>query len=295
VRARALSERLPPAPERFPPESAQAPDPLPGGSAGGAPSAADLAWVAFGLALLLAWDAGGLDLPVARLFGDGSGFALRDHWLLRGVLHDGARWVGWGIVALLLVNLRRPLVSALTARERLGWVLLTLAGAALVPLVKQTSLTSCPWDLAEFGGHALYVSHWRPGIADGGGGHCFPSGHASTSFALLSGWFVLRRAHPRAARRWLAAVLAAGTLLGLVQLARGAHYPSHTLWTGWLCYTLGVLAAPWLADSSQRRASASAAGSRERAAAVSCAPSSNAVPAIASTEAGGGGSPHTRR
>lgn len=257
----------------------------------------DLAWAALGLALLLAWDASGLDLPAARLFGDAGGFAWRDHWLLRGGLHDGARTLGWLIVVLLVVNLRWPLWPALTTRERVGWLVVTLAGAAIVPLVKQASLTSCPWDLAEFGGRALYVSHWRFGVADGGGGHCFPSGHASTAFALLSGWFVLRRPHPVLARRWLWGVVLAGALLGAAQLARGAHYPSHTLWSGWLCFVLGALAAPWLEGTgsgprsapSHARAIASAAGNRSRAAADSGAPSSNAVPAIASSEAGGTG------
>jgi membrane-associated PAP2 superfamily phosphatase len=252
----------------------------------------DLGWAALGLALLIAWDASGLDLPAARLFGDTGGFAWRDHWLLRGALHDGARGLGWAIVALLTVNLRWPLVPSLTARERVWWLAVTLAGAALVPLIKQTSLTSCPWDLAEFGGRALYVSHWRLGVADGGGGRCFPSGHATTAFALLSGWFVLRRPHPVSARRWLFGVVAAGLLLGAVQLARGAHYPSHTLWSGWLCFVLGSLAAPWLGARgvapSQARASASAAGSRDRAGADTGTPSSNAAPTIASTEAGGG-------
>jgi membrane-associated PAP2 superfamily phosphatase len=29
-------------------------------------------------------------------------------------------------------------------------------------------------------------------------------------------------------------------------MARGAHYPSHTMWTAWICWTLAVVAAPWL-------------------------------------------------
>lgn len=212
----------------------------------------DLAIATLALAALLAWDASGLDLPLARWFGNAQGFAWRDHWLLSTVLHDGARWLAWAIVAALIVNLRWPLwplsalAPALTRRERAGWLLLTLAGAALVPLIKQGSLTSCPWDLAEFGGRAWYVSHWQFGVPDGGGGRCFPSGHATTAFALFSGWFVLRRAHPVPARRWLLGVGAAGLLLGAVQLMRGAHFPSHTLWSGWLCYTFNALAAPLL-------------------------------------------------
>ena len=40
------------------------------------------------------------------------------------------------------------------------------------------------------------------------------------------------------ARAWLLAVLGAGLLLGIGQLARGAHYPSHTFWTAGICWAI---------------------------------------------------------
>ena len=66
-------------------------------------------------------------------------------------------------------------IAELSIRKA-GWVLVgcLLAVAAL----KRHSPTSCPWSLQEFGGHAVYLSHWR-WRPDGGPGHCFPSGHAS--------------------------------------------------------------------------------------------------------------------
>jgi hypothetical protein len=45
------------------------------------------------------------------------------------------------------------------------------------------------------------------------------------------------------ARAVLLAVLAAGALFGWAQLARGAHFPSHTLWSAWLCWVIGVAGA----------------------------------------------------
>lgn len=33
-------------------------------------------------------------------------------------------------------------------------------------------------------------------------------------------------------------VLVVGLVLGLVQTLRGAHYPSHTLWTIGICWTM---------------------------------------------------------
>ncbi len=206
--------------------------------------AADLRVAALALALLLVWDASGLDLSAMRLFGDAHGFAWREHWLMRAVLHDGGRGLAWVVLALLAVNLRWPLIQGLGPRERAWWLLATLACALAVPALKHFSQTSCPWELAEFGGQARYVSHWRLGVADGGSGHCFPSGHATSAFALLSGWFALRARRPALARAWLGTVLVLGLLYGGAQMARGAHYPSHTLWSGWLCWMLCLLAAP---------------------------------------------------
>lgn len=197
---------------------------------------ADAAVTLGALALLLAWDASGLDLAAVRLWGSSAGFAWRDHWFFAGVLHNGGRWLGTAVFVALLVNVFRPLGNTLPRGERVRWLLVTLLSLALIPLIKQASLTSCPWDLAEFGGRAVYVSHWRWGVADGGGGHCFPSGHASTAFAFIGGWFALRQRHPAAARAWLAGVLMLGLLFGWAQAVRGAHYPSHTMWTAWICW-----------------------------------------------------------
>ncbi|UXH78352.1 phosphatase PAP2 family protein [Roseateles amylovorans] len=199
--------------------------------------------VAVGLAALLLWDALGWDLAVVRLFGDARGFALRDHWLTAGVLHQGGRWMATGLAVMLLVNAFRPLWPGLSRRERWGAVALTAVSLIVIPLIKQGSTTSCPWDLAEFGGTAHYLSHWRFGLSDGGPGHCFPSGHASAAFAFFSLFFMLRRAYPTQARFALIGVLVMGSLYGLAQLARGAHYPSHTLWTAWICWTIAVVAS----------------------------------------------------
>lgn len=92
------------------------------------------------------------------------------------------------------------------------------------------------------------MSHWHFGLADGGPGHCFPSGHAVAAFAFFAMYFLWRGHDPRLARRWLAGVLAAGAVFGFAQLARGAHYPSHTLWSAWICWTICVAVSAWAAS-----------------------------------------------
>ncbi len=209
-----------------------------------------------GLGALLVWDASGLDLWVMRQVGSAAGFAWRENWFTVQLVHQGGRLLSWLAVAfILLANLRpRQVLPELTRRERLDWLLATLFCLAAVSLIKRASVTSCPWDLAEFGGTAHYISHWAFGLRDGGGGHCFPSGHASAAFAFLGGGCVLARAYPRAARAWLAGVISLGVVYGIGQMLRGAHYPSHTMWTAWICWavTMVALRAPsWL---TRRRA-----------------------------------------
>ncbi len=217
-----------------------------------------VAWTAAALAPVLAWDASALDLPLARWFGTAQGFALTHEWWLQEVLHTGARQAAWALVLLLAAMIWRPLgpLRALPRAHRAGLVAGILLAALVVQVLKRSSLTSCPWDLQAFGGGARYVSHWRWGVADGGGGHCFPAGHASTAFAFLAGFFWLRPWAPRVARAWLFVTLLAGMVFGAVQMARGAHFLSHVLWAGWFCWLTGGLS--WWAVQAWRAARAPA-------------------------------------
>ncbi len=180
-----------------------------------------------GLALLLAWDHSGLDLWMAHGFGTPAGFPLEDHWFWRGTLHDDIRWLPRGLELALLAAVMRPFgaLRRLAMERRVQLALTTLVSLLAVSTLKLHSLTSCPWELHEFGGTVAYVSHWAWGVHDGGSGGCFPAGHASAGFAFLGGFFAFRHALPRTARRWLAGALLAGLVLG--SRATGARRPLH--------------------------------------------------------------------
>jgi len=188
------------------------------------------------LALILLWEIAGADLWLMSMIGNAQGFPLREHWWLRVLLHEGARQLAMCAFLYLLLSAWRPL-PGLRASTRLQRIEM-LCGVALCWLavsgLKTLSLTSCPWDLLQFGGMAHYVPHWLPGITDGGPGRCFPSGHAATGFAFFAVAIGLRQ------RRMFAVVLAFGLLCGAAQLLRGAHYPSHVLWTAWLCWVVAA-------------------------------------------------------
>jgi membrane-associated PAP2 superfamily phosphatase len=214
------------------------------------PGLSEAGWLTLGiLGLALAWDASGLDLPFARLAGSGEGFPWRDHWLLADLVHEGGRRLAWAMALALCLGVWWPVgpLTRLRTSERLQLAVSTLLGALAVSTLKLGSHTSCPWELTDFGGLAHYASHWS-GRPDGGGGHCFPAGHASSGFSFVAGYFAFRRTDPAFARRWLLAALASGALLGLTQQWRGAHFMSHTLWSAAICWM-----SAWLVHSSWPR------------------------------------------
>jgi membrane-associated PAP2 superfamily phosphatase len=194
---------------------------------------------------LVAWDASGLDLSVMAGLGTAGGFPLREQWWLETVLHNAARQLALVAYIGLWVMVWYPVGVLRTYQrmERLEMVIGVTVALLTISGMKRFSLTSCPWDLQSFGGLATYVSHWQWGVKDGGSGGCFPGGHASSAFAFMA--LVLPgltrgpgSAQHRLAVRLLVGVVLAGLVLGGVQTLRGAHYPSHTLWTGWICWVI---------------------------------------------------------
>ena len=101
---------------------------------------------------------------------------------------------------------------------------------------------ACPWDMAVATTQGIL---WDLSAT---AGHCFPGGHASSGFALLVGYFIYRTTRPKRAYFFLLAALILGFAMGWAQMMRGAHFLSHTLWTGWIIWGLNVMAYALFAD-----------------------------------------------
>lgn len=214
------------------------------------------AWTTLATALaFLAWEAAGGDRWLGDLAGTVAGFPLRHHWLLDTVVHRIGRLVAWALTLALCVGVWWPWgpLRQLPPARRLQLAGGVLLSAAVVSLLKTVNPAACPWSLAAYGGVAEPVSHWWWwAVPAGERGGCFPAGHASAGFAFVGGYTVFRPVAPVLARRWLLVALGAGLLLGLSQQWRGAHFMSHTLWSGWLCWCLA-----WALDSVCRRVASS--------------------------------------
>jgi membrane-associated PAP2 superfamily phosphatase len=208
-----------------------------------------LALQAAGLALaaLAIWllARSGLDFRISALAysSEAHGFPLKDAWLLAVLGHSALKYFAVGVwCALLVVAAAAPHWRRPALRAWLGIALTAFAVAGL----RELSAHSCPWDLAQFGGTAQWFPVFGEVPAAPGPGRCLPAAHASTGFALFALYFALRDERPRLARWALALAWLLGLTAAAVQIARGAHFATHALWTAWIAWALNVvLYAAW--------------------------------------------------
>lgn len=125
-------------------------------------------------------------------------------------------------------------------QKRRDWIVV-LATLIIAPLListlKATTHVFCPYQLSRYDGTNEYVptfERYTEANRPSRYGKGFPAGHASGGFALLSLAGVGRR---RASVLAGAAVgISAGIIMGIYQMFKGAHFLSHTLVTGLICW-----------------------------------------------------------
>lgn len=195
---------------------------------------------------LIALETTDLDRIVSNWFFDAGtvAFPLRHTFLFDTVLHHWAKYLVILTTCLIIATFLLSFIAgALRSRRRVLLFLgMTLALAPLtVSALKLASDRSCPWDIADYGGAAPYTHLFESEIRPHAPGHCFPAGHASTGFALMAFFFAAHRARRnRLARGLLIAGLSAGLILGFGRIAQGAHFLSHVLWSGLVCWLVMV-------------------------------------------------------
>lgn len=201
------------------------------------------------VALVALFGDGRIDLAVARWFYDDSlhAFPLANHWLFERLLHDSTTTASAATALALLVVAAtlwatQPTTALHAYRAEL---LLTVTGcvaaAATVGILKHFSAHACPWDLALFGGTETY----RPLLGGAGAAAavrgCFPAAHPLSGYSWLAAGLALYPFARHRARQAWAAAFALGTVFGAVQVVRGAHFPSHVLWSAWVVWTVDIL------------------------------------------------------
>ena len=206
------------------------------------------------LAIWAVFQQAGLDRVLTGLFFDANrgGFWLKESWWLSAVGHVGFKNAVLVLWTLLLVVGFVPLKAALPWRGAARHAAAGMAIAVvLVALLKHWSVHSCPWDLVAYGGRADWFPLFGALPAQPGPGRCLPAGHSIAGFSLFALYFALASHWPRAARYALAAAIVLGIAASAVQVARGAHFVSHALWTAWIAWAVNVTYA---ALSGRRKA-----------------------------------------
>jgi membrane-associated PAP2 superfamily phosphatase len=219
-------------------------------------------WLLTTAALMLAvFGATDVDRAMASAFYDTAQreFPLTDVWILKGVLHDAARdasTLGW--LAVLAASCmafwsKRPSLLRLHRHELAFVAAALLAAASAVGALKHFSTHACPWDVTEFGGLAAYRPLFEAATEAMSVPGCMPAAHPLVGYAWLCVGLALYPASRAGARTaWLAAGTL-GTVFGFVQMARGAHFLSHVLWSAWVTWALELaLLAAWAAATSPR-------------------------------------------
>jgi membrane-associated PAP2 superfamily phosphatase len=151
---------------------------------------------------------------------------------------------GLGMITLFLGPERLRQALHLDGRRKaMGVVILVLAiGPAMISGLKAATNVFCPAEMTRYGGDIPYSRVFNRS-ADVGKpdrrGRCFPAGHASGGFALVS-LAGLGRSR-RGQRLGLSLGLAAGGWMGGYQMLKGAHFLSHTLVTACLMWILFIV------------------------------------------------------
>ncbi len=166
----------------------------------------------------------------------------------RALFYTGPKVVIIAFAAFLLATLFVPARSRprlpewLRSRRR---VLLTIVPLGMTPVIvgslKATTNVFCPSEIRRYGGDVPYVRVLETYPVDDRPirrGRCFPGGHASGGFALFAaGVLAVNRRGQVAA---IVAGLTIGSLMGGYQMAKGAHYLSHTVFTALLAWLIAA-------------------------------------------------------
>ncbi len=193
-----------------------------------------LAIAGIALALLLACvPLHALDDALIAPFFDGKGFPLHGARAVE-ILHSYAGKIPALLAALCLIYAAAvPSSRAIGGISRRKAALASLGAMILalgvVALLKKLTGMDCPWDLSIYGGTAEHSTPLLEMSRGNFSGHCWPSGYSGGIFCAYGFclYLCMRGAMRDLRSLAFALVTALGLLGGVLQMARGAHFPTH--------------------------------------------------------------------
>jgi membrane-associated PAP2 superfamily phosphatase len=139
-----------------------------------------------------------------------------------------------------------------------GLILIVFA-AILVPVIvgglKATTNTPCPKNIEHFGGvypDIKVLDSYPKTFHQKGKIKCWPAGHASGGFALLSLFFLFKSTKNR--KKALAFAMVIGWSMSLYKMFIGDHFLSHSLITMELAWLIVLILEKYLTNFFSKRA-----------------------------------------
>ena len=165
----------------------------------------------------------------------------RDNAVLKFIFYDGIKKALIIFALILLISLIFGRKNKLIQDYKTG-LLIVIFSAVLIPSVigglKAITNTPCPKNLTYFNGCYPYVKvfdTYPSTFSQKEKVECFPAGHASGGFALLSLFFLFKSRKNRIIALSFAMII--GWSMGIYKMLIGDHFFSHTFITmiiGWL-------------------------------------------------------------
>lgn len=181
-----------------------------------------------------------LDLWLTKKFIYDGGFLLKNDFFFEVIMHKYAAKavICFNILTLVAIFFTKNQNN----RKKLIYILIaTLLSMGAVSLLKRVTVIACPWSLSEFGGTATYIHFWEMFFSHYPDASCFPAGHSSGGYALMSFFYGILLFDQKSKSAYLLPAILVGFSFGIVQQIRGAHFLSHDLMTITVCILVNLV------------------------------------------------------
>jgi len=174
----------------------------------------------------------------------------RDDPVSRLIFYDGIKKVYYLMFILFLIGLFLSRKIKWLRNYKYG-LLIVCFSAVLVPStiagLKAITNVPCPKDIQHFGGkypHVTFLEKYPASFHQTGKIKCYPAGHASGGFSLLSLIFLFKKRKNRKIAFYTAMFL--GWSTGVYKMLIGDHFLSHTLTTMLLSWVIILMIAKYI-------------------------------------------------
>ncbi len=171
----------------------------------------------------------------------------RNEKILKFIFYDGIKKLLIIVAVLMLLSLIVFRRNKIVNEYKKGLIVVILS-AIFVPVVvgglKAVTNTPCPKNTVIYGGiypEVKVLESYPKNFHQKGKIKCWPAGHASGGFALLSLFFLFKS--PKNKKRAIILSMIVGWSMGLYKMMIGDHYLSHTLVTMFLAWIIILIIA----------------------------------------------------